>query len=218
MAETASAATPAPDGRSDHSMTIFVGIDPGKQGAIAWISMSPSRPVTGIRPTPLIRAKQGKDQYDLVAICKLFQMPAADRVIRELFFDSADDQVFVTVEESRSIPANIKAGSLAQFNRGVSTGWLWMLTALLIPHQVVSPKNWQKVMLAGTPGKDTKQRSIMAAQRLFPDVSLKRTGRAKKDDDGFSDALLLAEYGRRTYVAHTLELNGATGEVHEVAR
>jgi hypothetical protein len=54
-------------------------------------------------------------------------------------------------------------------------------------------------MLEGTQGDDTKQRSIIAAKRLFPEVSLRRTERSRKDDDGISDAILLAEYGRRIH-------------------
>ena len=181
-------------------MTIFVGIDPGKQGAIAWTWIWPRVDnvvsEATVKPTPLIKAtvsggkKRGKDQYDLTAICEMFTASPIEEIA---------DELFVTVEESRPMPPNVKAGSLAQFNRGVSTGWLWMLTALRIPYQVVSPQNWQKIMLLGTPGEDTKQRSIMAAKRLFPEVSLKRTERSRKDDDGISDALLLAEFGRRTF-------------------
>jgi hypothetical protein len=52
-------------------------------------------------------------------------------------------------------------------------------------------------MLAGTPGEDTKQRSVIAAQRLFPNVSLLPTPRCKKPSDGIADALLIAEWGRR---------------------
>lgn len=47
--------------------------------------------------------------------------------------------------------------------------------------------------------KDNKKMSIVAAHRIFPDVSLKRTNRSLKDDDNFADSLLMAEYGRRHF-------------------
>lgn len=47
--------------------------------------------------------------------------------------------------------------------------------------------------------KDVKKMSIVAAHRIFPDVSLKRTSRSLKDDDNFADSLLMAEYGRRHF-------------------
>jgi len=80
----------------------------------------------------------------------------------------------------------------------VQSGFAWLLEALEIPYQLVSARTWQKSMLAGTSGADTKQRSILAAGRLFPGVNLKRSARARKADDGIADALLLAEYARRT--------------------
>ena len=165
---------------------IFIGIDPGLKGALA--SIRTGYEAYGAYPTPLVPSRaKGKSQYDLPAL-------------REWFFEQGPlDELFVTVEQSGPIPPNVKAGSLAQYNRGISEGWLWMLTALRIAHQGVRPRTWQKVMHAGTKGADTKQKSIVAAQRLFPNASLKRTERSRKDDDGMAEALLLAEYGRRTH-------------------
>jgi hypothetical protein len=92
----------------------------------------------------------------------------------------------------------IISSGLAQFHRGVQWGFAWMLQAFQFPHELVHPRRWQSLMHAGTPGQNTKQRSILAAQRLFPDVELRRTQRSRKADDGFAEALLLAEFGRRT--------------------
>jgi hypothetical protein len=62
----------------------------------------------------------------------------------------------------------------------------------------VTARQWQKLMHAGLTGDDIKQKSIIAAKRLFPGVSLKRTERCRKDDHGKADAVLIAEYGRRS--------------------
>ena len=58
---------------------------------------------------------------------------------------------------------------------------------------------WQKAMHAGTPGEDTKARSIAAAQRLFPLTSLLQNPRCRVAHDGMAEALLLAAYGQRTH-------------------
>ena len=171
---------------------IFIGIDPGLKGALASIrtvSTGNGSPQRDCRawPVPLVPSAKGRNQYDLPAL-------------REWLFEQGPlAALFATVEQSGPLPPNVKAGSLAQYNRGISEGWLWMLTALRIAHQGVRPRTWQKVMHAGTKGADTKQKSIVAAQRLFPNASLKRTERSRKDDDGMAEALLLAEYGRRTH-------------------
>jgi hypothetical protein len=161
---------------------IFVGIDPGKSGAIAVIDGG----AVLIFPVPLITAQpgRGKDEYDVAEIARLF--------------GAFSPESFVVVEKPQPIPPTIKAGSHAQFQRGVQFGFAWMLEALRIPYQLVAPRTWQRVMHEGTPGDDTKQRSILAAQRLFPGVDLRRSSRARKADDGMAESLLLAEYARRT--------------------
>lgn len=165
-----------------------VGIDPGKAGGIAVLDGAAVR----LHAMPLVKACKGKgrDEYDLVAIRDLLRWFAGWAVER-------GEQVFVTVEKSQPMPPSM-GGGLANYHRGVSRGWEWMLVALMLPYQLVAPKTWQRVMLAGTPGNDTKQRAILAAQRLFPGADLRRGEKSKKVDVGFCEAILLAEYGRRT--------------------
>jgi hypothetical protein len=170
---------------------ISIGIDPGKQGALCRISYDGDIEIV---PIPLLTAavvrgkKRGRDEYDLAEIVVLL---AEWRGVEAT-------PTLVTVEKSQPIPPGVKAGSIANYQRGVMRGWEWMLAALGVPYQLVAPVTWMKAMHAGTPGADTKQRSILAAQRLFPAVSLRRSERSKKPDHNFCEALLLAEYGRRT--------------------
>lgn len=160
---------------------IYVGVDPGKGGGLAvikddWVS---------VEPMPIIRGrKRARDEYDLVAVRDW------------LLSAKALGDVFVTVEKSQPLPPKF-GGGISNYHRGCSTGWAWMLTGLGLRYQLVSPRQWQKAMHLGTSGADTKQKSIVAAQRLFPEVSLRRTEKSKKLDDGMADALLLAEFGRR---------------------
>lgn len=90
-----------------------------------------------------------------------------------------------------------------------------LLMANKIPYHLVPPKTWQKEMWDNkdlvvsyktmtVKGKDiskkdvnTKQTSINAAKRIFPNIDLRKTERCKKNDDNKADSLLLAEYGRR---------------------
>ena len=44
---------------------------------------------------------------------------------------------------------------------------------------------------------DKKAADIAMVHMLYPDLSLKRTERSRKDDDNFADSVLLATYARR---------------------
>lgn len=168
---------------------IWIGIDPGKHGAIGVIEYLAIR----VYPTPVITASRGKgrDEYDLPAILELMASFQPQKVHS------------VTLERSQAMPKKM-GGGIANYHRGVARGWEWMLVALGIPYQLVSPAVWMRKMHAGTPGKDTKQRSKLAAQRLFPGVDLKRTARSRVVDHNLCDALLIAEFGRR------LQLGGSS--------
>lgn len=176
-------------------MSVVIGIDPGLRGAMARLEDGKVE----LEGVPIIPAKTrkgrdgkikkvGRDQYDLQAIRDL---------LRQWTSWPFCPDVFVFVEQSIPLPPKLKAGSLAQFQRGVCRGWLWMLAALDIAHELVHPRTWMAEMHRGLPDGDTKTRSILAAKRLFPRVDLRRTPGSKKADDGFAEALLIAEYGRR---------------------
>ncbi len=174
---------------------ISIGIDPGKKGGLALINGDR----VSVQPMPIIPGgKRARDEYDLVAIrdwllrCKNLSKNAAAYDPK-----ASPGLMLVTVEKSQPLPPKF-GGGISNYQRGCSTGWAWMLTGLGIRFQLPPPRQWQKVMHLGTSGADTKQKSIIAAQRLFPDVSLHRTEKCRKLDDGLADALLLAEFGRRT--------------------
>lgn len=173
-----------------------MGIDPGKLGALAFLDEGGR--VQQVMPTPM-RMGATREEYDLMAIRQELRA-----------WDGA--QLHVTVEKLAPMPRLIRkagggeqgGGSVANFNRGVAQGWAWMLTGLGIPFLLVLPQVWQARMLAparkgpdGKPLEDTKARSIAAARQLWPDVDLRRTVRSRLDCDAYSDALLMAEFGRR---------------------
>jgi crossover junction endodeoxyribonuclease RuvC len=170
---------------------IYLGVDPGKSGALALLEHDGT--VRDVFTMPLLKST-ARDEYDLV-------------YIRERLLIWRTEMLFVAVEKQQPMPSRVRrkdgsevqlGGAIGNYNRGVCAGWAWMLAGLKIPYHLVAPRTWQAKMHEGTSGTDTKGRSIQAAQRLFPGVELRRSSRAKKDHDGKAEALLIAEYGRRT--------------------
>jgi crossover junction endodeoxyribonuclease RuvC len=175
-------------------MKRIVGIDPGAEGAFCILTIFEETNVVEVsfEPMPIIRSvaktnlKNGKvktkttTQLDFVKLAELFQM-----LLDATFF----------IEKVNAMP---KQGVVSMFNFGQQIGALRaLLHANRIPHHEVTPQAWQKVMHEGAPaGQDPKQRSLIIARRLFPAINLVREGR-KFPDEGFIDALLIADYGRR---------------------
>ena len=153
-------------------MITVVGVDVGKTGAIALIGHFGS---VSIWETPMIKGK-GKSEYDLQTL------------VNEIFPKLPRDPFFF-VEKTQPMPPKM-GGSVANFHRGVGRGWEWMLAGMRHRYQLVSPRTWQKEMLKDVEGKDTKQKSLVQAKRLFPKAKIGK-------HHGISDALLIAEYGRR---------------------
>lgn len=96
------------------------------------------------------------------------------------------------VEKVGAMPGQ---GTVSMFSFGQSFGFiLGVLTAFGIPYQLVPPRKWKaEYGLLNT----QKQASVDVAKRLFPEVSLMPTERCRKESDGMSDAVLMAEYARR---------------------
>lgn len=168
-------------------MKTYIGIDNGLSGGIAVIYPDGQ---TQAWAMPVI-ADGSLDEPEIVYILEEHQDP------------------FCVIERVSCMPAFNKAKGVRVSKRpkttlteGVNHGLLrGMLAALSIPYQIVSPKEWQKVMLAGEncKGRDEiKAASIRVAKRLFPHQSLLRTEKCTKPHDGMAEALLMAEYGRRT--------------------
>jgi crossover junction endodeoxyribonuclease RuvC len=104
----------------------------------------------------------------------------------------------VFIEKVSSMP---KQGVASMFKFGRTVGALQaMLAAFKRRFQEVTPQAWQKVMHEGVNKKsmpNPKQRSVIVVKRLFPNENLLASARCKKPHEGFVDALLIAEYGRR---------------------
>lgn len=108
------------------------------------------------------------------------------------FADETQVQFFV--EHVHAMP---KQGVTSTFNFGMGFGQiLGILEAFDRKYTLVKPSVWKRVMGVTA----DKQTSIRKCGQLFPEVSLLPTSRCRVPSDGLAEALLIAEYGRRTAV------------------
>lgn len=150
----------------------YVGIDPGLDGAIARIWPDGDLHVLDT-PTLMVGKKRQLDYA------------RASRWLDPL----PHHPYFVCLEKVHSMP---KQGVASSFNFGVGFGiWLGIIGALRLRHELVTPQRWKKLMMDGMPKE--KDASRQRAQQLFPEAELHL-----KKHHGRADALLLAEYLRRT--------------------
>lgn len=115
-----------------------------------------------------------------------WKMPETDRDILDSLEPYVGPHTFAFLEKVHSMP---KQGVVSAFTFGGSYRALKMaLTALRIPYDLVTPQRWQLIMGCRTGGD--KNVSKRRAQELFP---------AMKMTHALADALLIAEFGRRTH-------------------
>ena len=157
---------------------IFIGIDPGLSGAIAYLEEAS---VPRVFDMPVIKIRKRHDYVvsNLVS-----------------FFLDIDEEplknVLVGIESLHAMPPSMCSG-VGNFSLGRSSGvFEGIFAALHIPFQKIPPKRWQKLLLDGEP--HVKGSSVVVAKRLFPSINLSRV-----KDHGRADALLIAEYLRRTW-------------------
>ena len=146
---------------------IYIGIDPGKTGAMAVINDD----------TDEINLYNFEDGY-----LKVLEN-----------WECLSSGVVCFLERVHSQPNN---GIKAAFSFGENYGYIrGLLEAFYIPYQTVPPQTWKREFSITA----DKKSSIECAQRLFPNVDLRRTERCKSAHDGKAEALLICEYGRRHF-------------------
>lgn len=160
--------------------TTYMGIDNGVSGALAFYK--PVKQTLITIPMPIIKAKVGKglkSQYDIPQILSIIKNFSFVRL--------------AILEKAQAYPGQ---GSVTNFSIGRGYGIMeGILASLSIPYQVHHPKTWQKKMFEGMPKQDTKQASILTAQRLFPNHSFRATEKSTILHHGLTDAALMAYYG-----------------------
>lgn len=158
---------------------LFCGVDPGLSGALAFLTVySNGTKTLKIYKTPV--NAQGVDGYKLVMLLNTWK---PDHLILE-------DQ-FAHKNGKMSRQSILTSGR----NWGLIMG---VAQALQIPTTVVLPVTWQSVMAPKRLFRydNPKERSMAAARKWGP------PGFDFQNNDGFSDATLLAVYGS-LYFPHT---------------
>lgn len=161
---------------------IYIGVDPGLNGAVGVLSeISPYwRTEVYDTPTMVVSGVKDKRVYNTAAMAALLR-PFAEQV---------GDDVLVVLESVHSMP---KQGVASSFSFGQGLGmWQGIIAALELPLEMPSPQRWKKEIMADQ-GKD-KDASRFKAIALFPSLAGQL---ARVKDDGRAEAILMAEYGRR---------------------
>lgn len=166
----------------------FIGIDPGKKGALGYLEYQYGKLIDiGVFDTPIVSGGSGaKDAYDPVGMGNL---------IRSLAVDGSESHVFI--EKVSSMPGQ-GVSSMFDFGKGFGM-WLGILAALQVPHTLITPQRWKKTMFADM-GQD-KTASRVRAGQLFPNMV---SYFSKVKDDGRAESLLIAEFGRRSLQGQSL--------------
>ena len=179
------------------SPPIIVGLDPGLSGGVAVIGPA------GIEtwPMPSIEVKTGH-VLDVAAlrIWLAFRcVPGGLGVHAFLEYAQAMPALPPGVAVAHGKPATYRGqGASSAFKYGRTWGEIHaVLVCLGLPYTVVHPARWTKLIHTGIEAADSKARSRIALQRLFPQINL-APPRGHKPHEGMMDALLIAEYGRRT--------------------
>lgn len=151
--------------------TYYIGIDPGKSGAIAFIP------------------DKKNFIYDEIKVFD-FSDNNGFLFLKEISLLKR----FAVLEKVNAMPGQ---GVSSTFKFGTNFGtWIGRLEMAEISFDYITPRKWQKEIYDSMPtkGVDKKELSLDRARRLFPEMvnQIKR-----KKDHGRSDALLIAEYCKR---------------------
>ena len=160
---------------------IIIGIDPGQNGGVA--IHYPVR-VCG---------------YGLLAAATFVTFSFSKQTeyeirdwLEEKLKDEPRARTFAYLEHSSPMP---KQGVVSTFKFGQGYGFLrGLLVALKIPFETVRPARWQRTL--GCLSRGDKNVTKAKAQELFPGIRITHA---------IADALLIAEYGRRTRLGEQKE-------------
>lgn len=160
------------------SQICVLGIDPGKQGAIALLCNDPYTTDFWL----MRDIEENRTSLEAIIRC-----------------DKRDYQVdHVFIEKAQAFPG---MSSVHSFQYAVNFGkLLGTLEQLGTPYTMIPPQTWTKAMHLGCTGKTPKEKSSQAVKRLFPKENLRNITENVRLLEGLVDSLLIAEFGRRCYV------------------
>jgi hypothetical protein len=152
----------------------IIGIDNGKLGGIVVME---NRKIIEVHKMPLIKGKDSRPEYNV------------QEIINHIISYNKPD--LIILEKAQVSPI---AGKMSCFGMGYCLGLMTgIASSLNIPFKIVHAKTWQKEVLRDINGTDTKQKSILFCNRMFPETDWKLGH--KKELDGLTDAACLAYYG-----------------------
>ena len=155
---------------------MIVGIDPGLTGAIVFLSPAGDNMSFDIMPNV-------GGVLDLQECCRILGYAEGEKC--HAFLEK------VGAAPGQGVSSMFKFGRVYGQIEGV-------LAAMEIPYTLVTPQRWQRDIHKGIDKKlKPKDRSRIAASRLFPGFDLRPSDRCRVPHSGVVDALLIAEYGRR---------------------
>lgn len=159
----------------------YIGVDGGLSGALAAIDQDGK--VIAMLPMPTEEKSKGNE----------VDAKTAWKWIEEI--SMLHGPIMVILET----PGKFAAGVMSLTSMWDSYGVLRSILATRdIRHERIPPQKWQKVMIPNCAKGDTKKAALQKVKQLWPGLDLRRTHKCKKLDEGFIDALLIAEFGRRT--------------------
>lgn len=153
---------------------VFIGIDPGAQGAIAYLD----------KTSNVIRVDDWNgDEITMAAGIRGFMVKHAA-------------EYHAAIEYASSMPGQ---GVSSVFKYGTNYGiWRGILAANRIPFEIVHPTRWKNHMIKNKQdGGKKKAAEIATALRLWPGMAPGIVGPRGGAKDGRAEALLIAEYCRR---------------------
>lgn len=174
----------------------FVGVDPGLSGGLALLNHDATRVKTWPMPvSTIVTGGKPRREVNNHALASLVQ----DIVL------SFDDNCVVTIEQ---VSASPQMGVTSAFNFGQAYAsvkacfaFFTMTNEHLIRVEGAIPSRWKMFMKVSSPAATTTELKRIArakATQLWP---RSRGEFELAKDDGRAEAALLAEYGRRIWVA-----------------
>jgi len=154
----------------------FMGVDPGATGAAAFIDEAGRYFLSIDYPG------------DPVSLVTELDLRTADPMARV-------EIALAVIEQVHALP---RQGVSSTFKFGVNFGiWLGVLSTLKIPHEIISPNRWRKILDSSVPAKPEKEDLRQFAIRRFPSAS---EDLKLKKHHGRAEALLMATYARQKYL------------------
>jgi len=166
-------------------MKYIVSVDIGISGAMSLIREDKEHVECVPIPTiGILVGKKKRNQYDISSINYIFKSWISAHSIV-----SGGAEVLKPFQSSTKVAFSMGAGAM-------------LFESLFAFYNItfikINPRTWQQDVFKNLGiqynKSTTKQASIQAAKRLFPNVSLKRTERSRTDCDGMSDSLCIGAW------------------------